>query len=65
MSPNNRPRIKLPADVAQRLKDAEADIDKSYHEIEVMNSLGMDTTSLKERLDWASQARKIILREFE
>ena len=56
--------IKLPPEQKTKLEAAKEDIEKAEHAIAVLEKLGIDTTEIKAKLEWAKIARETILREF-
>lgn len=60
-----RPVIQLTDEQKRRLKEAEADIERAEHGISVLKELGVDTTELEGKIEWAKKAREVMLREFD
>jgi len=58
------PIFKLPPEMKARLETASADIDKAQKAIEIMKSLGMDTTEIQDKLNWAKTVRETLIKEF-
>lgn len=58
------PPIKLPAEVAKGLRDQEPDIVRARRDIQILKKLGLETKALEDKLDWADEARKTLLKEF-
>lgn len=56
--------IRLPPDIEKQLRNLTPDFDNSDRELAVMEQLGMDTRAVKEKLQWAKEVRKTLLREF-
>ena len=53
---------------AETIKSMEAigaELDIAQGDIEALEKIGMDVSSLKERLDWGRKAREIILERFK
>ena len=63
-APKEAPLFKLPTEMTSRLTGLQSDIDKSKKAIAVMKELGMDTKELEDKLTWAENVRKTLLREF-
>ena len=61
---NKVDKIKLPAEMLQRLKDMDASIAESERGIEVMKRLGTDVSKLQEQINWAKEVRKTLLENF-
>jgi len=59
-----KPVIALAPEVRKRIEDMEEDIKSSEHNVEVMEELGFDTKTIRERIAWSKKAREILLREF-
>lgn len=60
-----RPVLRLPPEMRKDLETAREDVDRAKHAIEVLKKLGMDTTELEAKLEWAETARTTLLKEFE
>ncbi|GAI81297.1 unnamed protein product [marine sediment metagenome] len=58
------PILKLPPETKTRLETMRADVKRARHAIKVMEELGLDVLEIKEKLDWADNVRKTLLREF-
>lgn len=58
------PLIKIPADVQQRLKDMQADINRARSDIAALKKIGLDTHVIEDKLTWADEARKTLLEHF-
>jgi hypothetical protein len=58
------PIFKLPPEMKARLDTASTDIEKAQKAIEIMKSLGMDTTEIQDKLNWAKTVRETLLKEF-
>ena len=56
--------IKLPESVAKSLRKQEVDVVRARKDIQVLKKLGLETTDLESRLEWAEEARKTLLKEF-
>jgi hypothetical protein len=54
----------LPADVRKRLTEQAPDLERARNAVNTLKKLGMDTTSLEEKLTWAEETRKTLLSEF-
>lgn len=61
---NTKRIIKLPPETIQRMEEAESRFAEADHAIEVMKKLGMDTSKLEEKMTWAKEVRKTLLKEF-
>jgi len=57
-------RIKLPAAMAKDLKSQEVNVVRARKDIATLKKLGLQTKDLEDKLDWAEEARKTLLKEF-
>jgi hypothetical protein len=57
-------RIKLPPKVAKELRDQEVSVVRARKDIQTLKSLGLVTKDLEDKLEWAEEARKTLLKEF-
>lgn len=60
----DRDRLKLPAAVVKDLRRKEVDIVQVRRELQHLKKLGLETKMLEEKLDWAEEVRKTLLKEF-
>ena len=58
------PVVTLPPEMKKKLMEAEGDLERAGHGIEVMKKLGMDTKELEDKLEWSKTVRKTLLEEF-
>lgn len=58
------PVLKLPAEMKERLETMKGDVRRARHGIKVMKELGVDTTEIEEKLEWADKVRATLLTEF-
>jgi len=58
------PLFRLPAETTRRLTAQEDELAKARKALATMKELGMDTTELENKLEWAENVRKTLLREF-
>lgn len=55
------PLVKLDEETRKHLEEMGSDIEKSEKDLEALEELGIDTSRLKERVEWAKKARDIVL----
>lgn len=55
------PLVSLNAEARKHIEDLGPQIEKSYEDLEAMESLGLESSMLREKLDWAKKARQVIL----
>ena len=58
------PRIKLPATMVKELKLQEVSVVRARKDIATLKKLGLQTKELEDKLNWAEEARKTLLKEF-
>lgn len=63
-APREAPLFKLPPEMKARMEAGNVDIEKAQKAIAVMKSLGMDVRELEDKLAWADNVRKTLLKEF-
>ena len=56
--------LTLPPEMRDRLTGLRSDVKKARHGIKVMKEMGMDTSMIEEKLDWAEKVRTTLLKEF-
>lgn len=59
------PSVKLDPKSRKDLEKLQPDLLKARKALETLKKLGMDVSSAEEKLDWAENARNIILTEFD
>ena len=57
-------RIKLPASMVKDLKSQEKNVLAAKKDIQTLKKLGLQTKDLEDKLEWAEEARKTLLKEF-
>lgn len=57
-------KITLPPEMAKRLESMDADIAEAKRGSEVMKRLGIDTKDMDEKIAWADEVRRTLLKEF-
>jgi len=63
-APRTDQAIKLPPEMTTRLTGMQPDIDRAKKALAVMKELGMDTKELEDKLLWAENVKKTLLKEF-
>lgn len=61
---NNDPLASLTKEARDELEKLGADIDKAEKELETFEELGVDTSRLREKINWARKARDLMLKNF-
>ena len=56
--------VKLPPDMATKLKDMTVELEKAEHSIKILKDLGMETGPLEEKVEWSKHVRQTLLDEF-
>ncbi|MHA1961944.1 MAG: hypothetical protein ACW99U_17180 [Candidatus Thorarchaeota archaeon] len=56
--------LKLPPEISKQLKLEEANVVRARKDIATLKKLGLETKSLEDKLEWAEEARKTLLKEF-
>lgn len=57
-------KVKIPPEMAKRLKDLTANFATSKQQLAALKKLGIDTKEVEEKLDWAEMAQKVLLEDF-
>jgi len=63
-SSNDRLRIKIPAESKTRLENFGEDFAEVERALQALEKTGMDTTAIKDKLQWARDTADILLKEF-
>ncbi len=63
-TPKSPPSIKLPPSIAKDLRAQEVNVVRARKDIQTLKKLGLQTKELEDKLDWAEEARKTLLKEF-
>jgi len=58
------PLVTLNEEALKHIENLQPEIDRVRGDLAAMEELELDTSRLKERVDWAEKARKIILERF-
>ena len=56
--------LKLPPEMAKRLKQQEADTKAAKDALAALKTLGIDTSTMEKQLEWAEKTRKTLLEKF-
>ncbi len=62
--PTVNPLADLKQDAIDNLNNIKSQLDETEKDIAAMDAIGLDTSKLKDRLEWARNARKIILNRY-
>jgi len=62
--PERPASLKLPLEIVKQLKSQEVDVVRARKDIMALKKLGLETKVLEDKLDWAEEARKVLLSEF-
>ena len=57
-------RVKLPPAMVKDLKLQEVSVVRARKDIQTLKKLGLETKELEDKLNWAEEARKTLLKEF-
>ena len=60
-NPEPDPLITLTEETRKEIEGYTPHIENAYKDLEALESLGMDTSRQREKLDWAAKAQKVIL----
>lgn len=58
------PFATLDSETRKHIENLEGELIRARGDLDAMDELGLDTTGLRERVNWAEKARKIILDRF-
>lgn len=61
---NNDPLASLTKEARDELEKLGADIDKAEKELDTFEELGVDTSRLRDKINWAKKARELMLKNF-
>ena len=59
-----KPVVILTIEDKKKLEDLSTDIERSRRAIVALSELGMNVTDLENKLEWAENAREVLLRDF-
>jgi len=62
MAELNDPLVTLTADAKKEIDKLGKDIDRSEEDMKALEELGLDVSRLRDKIDWARKARKIVLK---
>jgi len=63
-TPDVPPLAELNAEALKHLEEMEKELDRAALDIEALESLGLDQSRLKEKIEWGRKAREVILKRF-
>lgn len=61
---NNNPLIGLTDEALKELEKMGLDIEESEKDLQAFEELGVDTSRLRDKVEWAKKARKLMLERF-
>lgn len=64
LPPEAGPFASLDAETRKHIESLESELIRARGDLDAMEELGLETSALRERVDWAEKARKIILERF-
>lgn len=65
MPPQQKPeKVKIPPEVAERLKGLTANLANTRKQLKSLNKMGVNTKELEDKLDWAETTQKVLLEDF-
>lgn len=62
--PVSEPLADLTADTLDHIEGIKKELDRASEDLDAMEELGLDTSRLREKIDWGYKARKVILARF-
>ncbi len=62
--PDPEPLASLTADTRQHIDNIKAELDEAVKGLEGLEELGIDTSRLREKINWGYKARDVILKTF-
>lgn len=61
---NTAPAVKLPDDVKKQLQSLDTSIEAAETGVKTLQKLGMDVSSITDKLTWAKSVRTTLLEDF-
>jgi len=61
---NENPLVTLKAEALAHLADIRSELERAEADIKTLEEIGLDTTSLREKLDWGKRAVDILDRHY-
>lgn len=62
--PETEPLADLTQDTLDHIDGVKKELDSAVGDLEALESLGIDTSRLREKIDWGYKAREVILKQF-
>ena len=62
---DNEPLASLTAETMEHIDAIKGELDKAAKDLEALEELGIDTSRLKEKINWGYKAREVILKTFD
>lgn len=61
---DNEPLASLTADTLEHINAIKGELDKAAKDLDSLEELGIDTSRLREKINWGYKAREVILKTF-
>lgn len=61
---DNEPLASLTADTLEHIEGIKKELDRASGDLEALEELGLDTSVMREKLNWGYKARDVILKRF-
>ena len=61
---DNEPLASMTEDTLKHIDAIKAELDKASKDLEGLEELGLDTSRLREKIQWGYKAREVILKTF-
>ena len=61
---DNEPLASLTAETMEHIDAIKGELDKAAKDLEALEELGIDTSRLKEKINWGYKAREVILKTY-
>lgn len=62
--PDSDPLVSLTADTLEHIDAIKAELDQASGDLDALETLGLDTSRLREKINWGYKARDVILARF-
>lgn len=62
--PVDEPLASLTEDTLKHIEEIKAELDRARGDLDALEELGLDTSRLREKIDWGYKARQVILDRF-
>lgn len=64
MAKENKNQLTLPIEIRKQLEVMDTDITQARNAIETLRKVGVDVSSISDKLEWAEKVRETLLSEF-